>query len=43
MDKENNFSRKLGHFVADAFVTCLAACVVALAVALTMRFIMWLF
>lgn len=43
MSKENTFSSKLGKIVADAFVACLATCVAAVAIALTTRFIIWLF
>lgn len=43
MNKDHNFSSKLGQIVADVFVGCLAACVTAVAIALTVRFIVWLF
>lgn len=43
MNKERSFSSKLGQIVADIFVGCLAACVSAVAIALTVRFIIWLF
>lgn len=42
MDKPN-FANKLGQLVADIFIACIAACVSACAIALTVRFIMWLF
>ena len=43
MDKENTFATKVGHFIANIFVACIAACVAACVIALTARFIMWLF
>ena len=43
MNKERNFSSKLGQIVADIVIGCLAACVSAVAIALTIRFIVWLF
>lgn len=43
MNKETSFSTKVGHFIGNVFVACLAACISAIAVALTVRFILLLF
>lgn len=43
MEKKDTFATKVGQFVAHAFVACIAACLTACAVALTIRFIAWLF
>lgn len=37
------FSSKLGTFVGNLFVTCIAVCLSAIAIALTLRFITFLF
>ena len=42
-EKEKSFSAKLGEFMAILFVTCIAVCLGACAVALTLRFISFLF
>jgi hypothetical protein len=43
MDKKDTFGNKLGKFVANVVVACLAVCLSACFVALTLRFITWLF
>lgn len=40
---DKTFSEKVGRLVGNAFVVCIASCVVACAIALTVRFITWLF
>ena len=43
MENKNTFGTKAGQFVANMLVGCMAVCLSACAVALTVRFIMWLF
>lgn len=43
MDNEKNFSSKVGQFIANVFVACIATCLAACAIAATVRFIAWLF
>ena len=43
MNKEKNFGSQVGKFVANVFVACVAACLSACVIALTVRFIMWIF
>lgn len=43
MDTKNTFGAKVGQFLADVFIGCIAVCLSACAIALTVRFIMWLF
>lgn len=43
MEKDNTYSAKVGRFIANVFVGCIAACICAVAVALTVRFVMWVF
>ena len=43
MNTENSFSGKVGQFVANILVGCIGACLSACAVALTVRFIIWMF
>lgn len=43
MDKEKTFGAKVGQLLAYVLVTCFAACVSACAIALTVRFISWMF
>lgn len=42
-DKEITFGAKVGQFIANVFVACLGACLSAIAIALTVRFITLLF
>ena len=43
MDKNKSFGGKVGTFVANVFIACIAACLSACAIAVTVRFIMWMF
>ena len=43
MDNKNTFSTKAAQFVANMFVGCIAMCLAACVIALTVRFIMLLF
>lgn len=43
MEKKDNYSAKVGRFIGNVFVSCLAACICAIAIALTVRFITWIF
>ena len=42
-NKENNFGRKMGQFMGNVFVAYIAVCLSACMVALTLRFITFLF
>lgn len=42
MDKKN-FGDKVGQFLANVFIACIAACLSACAIAVTIRFITWMF
>lgn len=42
-EKEKNFCAKIGEFMSTLFVTCIAVCLGACMIALTLRFITWLF
>lgn len=42
-EQKKSFSSKLGVLVGHVLVTCIATCMVAIAVALTFRFITFLF
>ena len=42
-NNETSFASKIGQLVANLFVGCIATCIGACLVALTVRFIMWLF
>lgn len=41
--KEENFGTKMGRFVGNTLVTCIAVCLSAVVIALTLRFIAFLF
>lgn len=43
MDKKNSFGTKVGRFLGNVFVACIAACLSAIAIAITVRFIVWMF
>lgn len=43
MDNETSFGTKVGQFIGNVFVACLGACISAIAIALTVRFIIWVF
>lgn len=43
MSKEKSFAAKVGQFLGNVFVACIAACLTACAVAITLRLIMWMF
>ena len=43
VDKKDTFGYKIGQLVANVFLTCIAACISACLIALTVRFIMWMF
>jgi hypothetical protein len=43
MDKENTFGDKVCQAVGNILVGCISVCLAACAIALTVRFIMWLF
>lgn len=43
MNEKVSFGTKVGRFVGNLFVICLATCISAIAIALTARFILWLF
>lgn len=43
MNKEKTFGAKIGQFLGAVFITCIAACLSAIAIALTVRFIAFLF
>ena len=43
MEGKNTFSTKVGQAVANVFVACIATCLAACAIAMTVRFIVWLF
>ena len=43
MDKKNTFSAKMGQLVGCVLVACISACITAVAIALTVRFIAFLF
>lgn len=43
MDKEKSFGAKMGQLIANVFVACIAACLSACAIAITVRFITWIF
>ena len=45
MDNEKNesFANKMGRFMGNTLVACIAICLSACMIALTMRFVMWLF
>ena len=43
MDKENSISTKVGRALGHIFAGCVATCLCACAIALTIRFIMWIF
>lgn len=43
MDNKENFATKCGRFVGNMLFLCLSACVASVAIALAVRFIVWLF
>ena len=43
VDRKNTFGYKVGQLVANIFTACVAACISACLIALTVRFIMWMF
>jgi tetrahydromethanopterin S-methyltransferase subunit G len=43
MEEKTSFGTKVGRFIGNLFVTCVAACFSAALIALTVRFIVWLF
>lgn len=43
MDKKVSFGYRAGQFIANVFVACCTICVSAILIALTIRFIAWLF
>lgn len=43
MKERRPYTYRLGYFVAIVLVTCLAVCISAVVLALTARFLMWLF
>jgi hypothetical protein len=42
MDKKESFATKCGRWLGTLFTGCVAACLSAILIALTVRFIMWL-
>lgn len=42
-EKNENFANKMGRFMGNTLVACIAICLSACMIALTMRFVMWLF
>lgn len=40
---DKTYGTKVGQFIANVFVGCIGACICAAAIALTVRFIMWVF
>ena len=43
MDKSKSVGTKVGELVANVFVGCVGVCISAVLIALTVRFIMWVF
>lgn len=43
MEKDKTCGAKIGQFLGSLFACCIGACICAAAVALTIRFIMWVF
>ena len=43
MEKKETFSYKVGQLLASVLIGCIAACLSACAIAMTVRFITWLF
>lgn len=43
MDKGKSFAAKVGQFLGNVFVACIAACLTACAIAITVRLITWMF
>jgi hypothetical protein len=43
VEKKESFATKMGQFVANMTVACVAVCLSAFVIALTLRFIIWLF
>lgn len=43
MEKEKSFGYKTGRFLANVLIACVTTCLSAVAIALTVRFIMFLF
>lgn len=43
INSEKTFSEKMGRLIGTVFVACVAACLSAVMIALTVRFIDWIF
>ena len=43
MNNNENFVTKCGRFVGNMLFLCLSACIASVAIALAVRFIVWLF
>lgn len=42
-DPKKTFSEKMGQLIGTVFVACVAACLSAAMIALTVRFVTWIF
>ena len=43
MSNKESFATKCGRWLGSLFIGCIAACLSAILIALTVRFVMWIF